>query len=245
MARPSACRWARRPRRSFPSSAFPKRIRIQFRQRDWRTVVGVVGDIREFGLDAAMKPEMYVPAAQVVRPTMSVVLRAIGEEPVVAAARAALAEIDPDQPIFDVRTMGERLTRSLEQRRFTLVVLEIFAALALVMAALGLYALMAHSVAQRTHEIGVRMALGAQRLGVVALVARESLALVGAGALVGLAGSLVLARLMTQLLYGVDPADPIALAGSVGVLAAVAALATYLPVRRASRVDPMVALRYE
>jgi putative ABC transport system permease protein len=188
---------------------------------------------------------MYVPYTQLTRATMSVVLRSSAGAPVLEPARAALAEIDPNQPIFDARSMSERLSRSLEQRRFTLVVLEAFAVLALIMAALGIYAVMAHSVAQRTHEIGVRMALGAQRLGVVALVARESAVLVAIGSVLGIAGSLLLARLVTKLLYGVDPADPVTLAGSVALLAAVAALASYLPVRRASRVDPMVALRYE
>jgi ABC-type antimicrobial peptide transport system permease subunit len=141
--------------------------------------------------------------------------------------------------------MRQRLSGSLEQRRFTLVVLEVFSALALLMADLGLYAVLAQSVAGRKREIGIRMALGARRIRVIGLIARESATLLLAGIPLGVLCSLLLSRLVTRLFYGIEPGDPLALGVSVVVLALVAGLASWLPARRAARVDPLVALQSE
>jgi putative ABC transport system permease protein len=147
--------------------------------------------------------------------------------------------------VYDVRPMRELLSQSLEQRRFVLVLFEVFGALALVLATVGLYGVMAHSVAQRTHEIGVRMALGARRVDVVGLLAREGVLLVGAGLVLGAGAALVATRLVASQLFQVSPRDPLAWAAAVAALTVAATLATWLPARRASRVDPMQALRDE
>jgi predicted permease len=222
-----------------------KRIRLEMSEPRWWTVVGVVANVREHGLDAGISPIIYLPHAQNTGASMTLVLRTTAETPIASAARAALSDLDPDQPIYDVSSMRQRLSRSLEQRNFTLVVLEVFAALALVMAALGLYAILSQSVAARRREIGIRMALGARQTRVISLVACESAALVLAGAPLGVVGSLVLSRLVTRLFYGVEPGDPLTLAVSLAVLALVAGIASYLPARRAARVDPLVALESE
>jgi predicted permease len=195
----------------------------------WATVVGVVGDVHEFGLDADVKPIMYFPEDQTASATTSlnlVVHGAGSEEALAAASRAALRDVDPALPVFDVRPMRELLDGSLSHRRFALVLLESFAALALLLAALGLYGVMSYSVAQRTHEIGVRMALGAQRAEVLGLVAREGARLVILGIVFGGIGALAATRLIAGLLYRTSPADPLGFAG--GAL-----------------ITPMVALRAE
>ena len=222
-----------------------KRIRIEWRDARWWTVVGVVGDVREHGLDAETVPIIYLPLTQNTWPSMTFVVRTTSDAPIGEAARAALGELDPDQPIYDVSSMRQRLSSSLEQRKFTLVVLEVFSALALLMAALGLYAVLAQSVAARRREIGIRMALGARRIRVIGLIARESATLLLAGVPLGVLCSLLLSRLLTRLFYGIEPGDPLALGVSVVVLALVAGLASWLPARRAARVDPLVALQSE
>jgi putative ABC transport system permease protein len=222
-----------------------KRIRIEWRDPRWWTVVGVVGDVREQGLDADILPIVYVPLAQNTWPSMTFVVRTASDAPIGDAVRAALAELDPDQPIYDVSSLRQRLSISLEQRRFTLVVLEVFAGLALAMAALGLYAVLAQSMAGRRREIGIRVALGARRSRVIALVARESATLLLAGVPLGVLCSLLVSRLVTRLLYGIEPGDPLALGLSVVALTVVAGLASWLPARRAARVDPLVALQSE
>ena len=220
-----------------------KRIRLEFRELRWWTVVGVVANVREHGLDAGISPIIYLPHAQNTAASMTLVFRTTADPSIGVAARAALADVDPDQPIYDVSSMHQRLSRSLEQRRFTLVVLEVFAGLALLMAALGLYAVLAQSVAGRTREIGIRLALGARQARVISLVARESAALVLAGAPLGVVGSLALSRFVARLFYGVEPGDPLTLGVSLVVLGLVAGIASYLPARRAARVDPLVALQ--
>ncbi|HEY1908621.1 MAG TPA: ABC transporter permease [Myxococcaceae bacterium] len=220
-----------------------KRIRLEFGEPRWWTVVGVVANVRERGLDAGISPIIYLPFAQYTGASMTLVLRTTVDASIGPAARAALADVDPDQPIYDVSSMRQRLSRSLEQRRFTVVVLDVFAVLALLMAALGLYAVLSQSVAARRREIGIRMALGARQTRVISLVARESAVLVLAGAPLGVVGSLVLSRFVTRLFYGVEPGDPLTFGLSLAVLGIAASLASWLPARRAARVDPLLALQ--
>jgi putative ABC transport system permease protein len=153
--------------------------------------------------------------------------------------------IDPNLPIYEVRTMEERLFESVTQPRFRTALLGAFAALALVMAVVGLYAVMAVSVAQRTHELGIRVALGAQRCDVIGLVLRQGMKLAGLGVVIGLAGAWALSRVLTTLLYEVKPTDPLTFLAVPVLLIAVAILACWLPARQAARVDPITALRQE
>jgi putative ABC transport system permease protein len=162
-----------------------------------------------------------------------------------SAVRGEVMAIDPEQPVFAMTTLDEQIAESVADRRFTTGLLGVFAALALLLATVGLYAVLASSVTQRTHEIGVRMALGAQPGDVVRLVVRQGLTLVIIGVVVGVGGAFGLTRLMQKILSGVSPTDPLTFAAMVAVLVAVGVLATYIPARRATRVDPMVALRHE
>jgi putative ABC transport system permease protein len=153
--------------------------------------------------------------------------------------------LDPDQPISNVRTMDERITRSLSGRRFNMVMLGVFAVLALTLAAVGIYGIVAYSVTERTHEIGVRLALGAQRRDVVAMVVRHGMLMALAGTGVGLTAAFAVVRVMSELLYGISAADPATFIVIPVLLLAVALAACYIPARRATRVDPMIALRAE
>jgi putative ABC transport system permease protein len=209
-----------------------------------REVVGVVADVRHSRLDAQPAPELYVPFAQRPSPDMTLVLRGAGGPAALAsAARAALKALDPDQPLAGVTTVSALVETALAPSRFHLRLLGAFAALAFVLAAVGLYGVVAHSVARRTGEIGVRMALGAARRDVVAMVLREAAALSALGLALGGAAALALARALRSVLYAVSPADPAAYAAAAVALAAMTALASYLPARRATRVDPATALR--
>ncbi|HEY0511742.1 MAG TPA: ABC transporter permease [Thermoanaerobaculia bacterium] len=210
----------------------------------WITVVGVVRDVRQTGLQIDPRPQVYVPQAQ--RPTtyQSFVLRTQGDpKAVTAAARSAVYAVDRDQPVSEVRPMAEILSQSVAGRRFNMVLLGMFAVLALVLAAVGIYGVTAYSVAQRTREMGLRMALGAQRGTVLALVLREA----GSLALAGLAAGLVLAfaatRVMASLLFGVAATDAVTFGSVTAALALVSLFAAWVPGRRATQVDPMVALR--
>lgn len=212
----------------------------------WRTVVGVVGDVRNDDIDAPPLPMVYVPLAQRPSRDMTIVLRTM-DDPLsrVADARAAVAAVDPDQPIFEVKTMAQVLEEDLRQSVILIAIFGIFAGVALVLAALGIYGVVAHAVAQRTHEIGVRMALGAAIGNVVNLVVRQGFTPVAIGLAVGLAAGLAVSRLMSTLLYGVTATDPVTYVSVIGILSAVALLACIAPARRAARVDPLLALRAE
>jgi putative ABC transport system permease protein len=207
-------------------------------------IVGVVGDVRHRSLEQGVYQMMYVPSLQVGNNNL-VIRTASNPAGRAAAVRQQVAAIDRDQPVSAIRTMTDVLSESVGQQRFRTMLLAAFAAVALVLAAVGIYGVISYSVTQRTHEIGVRMALGAQRRDVVRLIVRGGLALTLLGVALGLAGSFALTRVMSGLLFGVSATDPATFAGITALLTSVALLACYLPARRATKVDPMVALRYE
>jgi putative ABC transport system permease protein len=220
-----------------------------------REVVGIVGDIKDTGLDEPAPVELYVPFAQVpshvvelsvrMQPASWVVRTQMDPSAIWQEIQKAVSEVDSNQAVANVRTMNQILATSVASHQFNMSILTIFAVLALVLAAIGTYGVISYGVSERLHEIGLRLALGAQRRDVLRLVVGEgmSFALLGVG--IGLAGALALTRLLTNLLYGVTARDPLTFAGVALLLAMVALLACYLPARRAMRVDPMVALRYE
>jgi putative ABC transport system permease protein len=223
-----------------------KHVRAGARTGPWREIIGIVGNVKQLGLDHPELPETYVPYLQEPTSDMDVVLRAAGDPLSSAAAvNAAVRAVDANQPVYDVATMDQRLSESIAPQRFNALLVGMFALLALGLGAIGIYGVLAYSVAQRTHEIGVRVALGARREDVLVLVVGEGMRLVALGMGIGLPGALALTRLLRSLLFGVKPSDPVTLlAVSVG-LALVAALACYLPARRATKIDPMVTLRCE
>jgi putative ABC transport system permease protein len=209
-------------------------------------VVGVVRNTRDFGLEAESRPMAFLPHRQVPVGFMSVVLRTAGEPGALSrAVSAQVAALDPEVPLFDVRTMDERLAGAVARPRFYLLLLGAFALVALALAAVGIYGVMSYTVGERRREIGVRVAMGARPGEVQALVVRQGMSVAAIGVTLGLAGSLAAARLLRSLLFGIGPADLPAFAAAVALLSAVAVLACYVPARRAARVDPMVALRYE
>jgi putative ABC transport system permease protein len=239
-------------RKHWPNdSPIGKRVSFSRDEPLWYEIVGIVGNIKHRGLDAADRPELYVPYRQplfanwTVRPMYIVVRTAADPLGAVATVRREIARIDRDQPIADVRTMEERIGRSLAGRRFNMVLLASFASLALTLAAIGIYGIAAYSVTERTHEIGVRLALGAQRRDVMTMILAQGMAMTAIGTAIGVASALLLARVMSSLLFGVSAADPVTFAAIPVLLAAVAFVACYVPARRATRVDPLVALRAE
>jgi putative ABC transport system permease protein len=210
----------------------------------WREIVGVVGHVRKYGLDGRIKEQYYVPAPQLPRRSMFLVLRTAGDPgSVAAAARAAVRDLDADLPLFQVRTMERVVEETLVGRRFAMLLMSLFAALALLLAAVGLYGVISCSVAQRTREIGIRMALGARGGDVVRMVVRRGLALAAIGLALGLAAALAVTRLLSSLLFSVRPTDPLTFVSLAALLLAVAGVASFLPARRAARVDPIEALR--
>jgi predicted permease len=213
------------------------------------TIVGVVGAVRQAGLDHEPLQEIYLPLGRLTAGWVSEMTIALktSVEPasLTNALRRAVRAVDAGQPVYRVLTMEEVVNESLAGRRLQLWLLGGFAAIALLLAAAGLYGVISYLVAQRTREIGIRVALGAQQGDVVRLVMRHGAMLTAAGVAAGLVGALFLTRLLASLLYGVSPRDPLVFAGFAGALAAVALLATWLPARRATRVDPVVALRAE
>ena len=216
----------------------------------WYTVVGVVGDVRQMGIDVAVKSEMYLPYGQVTPwdfyTPRDLVLRTNGDPmSVVGAVREAIRSVDPDQPISNVATMEEVLGKEASQRRVGMILLTAFAVLALLLASLGIYGVLAYFVAQHRNEIGVRLALGATPARILLLVLQKGMKLTLLGVAIGLAASFALTRLMTSLLFGVKAVDPLTFAAVPVLLAVVALLACWIPARRAAKVDPMVALRYE
>ena len=214
----------------------------------WLTVAGVVGDVRQTGLHE-QKLEFYVPYMQERRSFMAprdLVVRTKADPAVIAAAvRKAVWSVDKDQPISNVRTLNEVFSAAISQERFQALMLGLSAALALVLACVGLYGVISYSVVQRTHEIGVRMALGAQPVDVLRLVIRQGMSLTFVGLVTGIVAGTFVTRVLTDMLFGVTPRDPLTFAGVPVLLLVVAFLACYIPARRATRIDPLIALRYE
>jgi putative ABC transport system permease protein len=222
------------------------RVQLGGGQGDWVTVVGVVGDVRQLGLDQGVRPQVFRPFLQDPQESMTVVVRTNSDpEGLTLLVQNAVWALDKDQPISEVGTMDHWLSDSLASRRLNMLLLGIFAALGLALAAVGIYGVISYSVTQRTHEIGIRMALGARRGDVLQLVVGQGFALTFLGVVIGIAGALGLTRFLSSMLYGIRPADPLTFVGVSMILAGVALLASYIPARRAMKVDPMVALRYE
>jgi putative ABC transport system permease protein len=212
----------------------------------WMTVVGVVGDMSYSGLDAPPEPAVYLPFRQTTFNYQYVLLRTVGDpESLAPAVRRAVAELDQDLPVAALRTMDQLMVESKAPPRFRTILVSLFAIVGLTLASIGIYGVMAYAVAERTHEIGVRMALGADRADVLRMVLGEATRLAAAGVAIGLAGAAATTQLIRSLLFGVTPSDVPTFAGIAALLAATAFVASYIPARRATRVDPMVALRYE
>ena len=237
-------------RQYFPNEdPLGKRIRwARNPQVEWITVVGVVGDVKHFGLDLPEQPGLYSPYSQAApwkRWTSLVVRTQSDPGSIAGAVKQQVWKIDSQLPLTRVETMDEVAAGSFAARRFNMLLLVIFAGLALVLASVGIYGVMSYAVTQRTQEIGIRMALGARAIDVLALIIRNGMSLILIGVVIGLAGSLALTRLLATMLFGVTPTDTLTFVTVSAVLIFVALLACYIPARRATKVDPLVALRYE
>ena len=229
-------------------SAVGKRIRFGPPEDNepWHTVVGVVGAVRHERLDRDTRQSIYVSYLQIPVRGMAVAIRAAGDpESLGKAIRKEVLALDKDQPVTNMMTMDAVISRSVWQQRFYTILFGVFAVLALVLASVGIYGVMTYAVARRTQEIGIRMALGARAVDVLKLIIRNGMALITVGVVIGLIGAVALTRLLTTLLFGVTPTDTVTFAVISAVLIVVALLACYLPARRAAKVDPLVALRYE
>jgi len=235
-------------KRYFPNeNPIGRRIIFDGKDEKPREIIGVVGDVRRNGLDVDVEPEMYVSHIQNPERRLNLMIRTEARDAsqIAQAARAEVKAFDPNQIIWRTRTLDELLGTSVAPRRFNMLLLGIFAGVALALAAVGLYGVMSYSVSWRTHEIGIRMALGAKRADVLRLVVRQGMTMTLIGLAIGLAGAFLLSRVMVGLLYGVSHNDPLTFAGVSIVLLGVALLACLIPARRATRVDPIVALRTE
>jgi predicted permease len=218
------------------------------REAPWVMVVGVVADVRQASLDREARLQVYFPYAQMGfrRPGTNFVVRTATDPRLqVAAVKSEIWSFDEDLPIYNVKTMNQVVSDSVAPRRFQMLLLGFFAAVALILAAVGIYGVISYSFGERLHEIGVRMALGAERGDVLRLALKRGLILVFTGVSAGLVGAFFLTRLLASQLYGITATDPVTFIGVSAFLVAVALLATLIPARRAARVDPIVALRYE
>jgi putative ABC transport system permease protein len=216
----------------------------------WFTIVGVVEDTKNAGMDKPAGPELYLQVRQVANQLLggniNFVVRATNDSASLEGSiRSAVRELDPTLPVYNLRSMEEVVSKSVVQPRFLALLLATFSGIALFLAAIGIYGVMAYSVAQRTQEIGVRMALGARPLHVLGLVFKQSLVMLLIGAVIGLAGAFALTRWMRTLLFEITATDPLTYVSVIGILTFVALLACYIPARRAAKVDPLIALRYE
>jgi putative ABC transport system permease protein len=217
--------------------------------RPWITIVGVVNDLRRGGKTEPLTPQVYLPAAQVelypVR-LADLAVRTAGEPRQLAnAIQSQVWALDKDQPITTVRTMEEMIDASVSQRRFQTLLLVVFAGVAVGLAVIGIFGVLSYSVSQRTAELGLRMALGAEPRNILALVLKQAGGLIGAGVAIGLAGAYGLTRYLESMLFGIQRTDWRTYLAAVALLGAIAVVASLIPARRGSRVDPIVALRYE
>jgi len=230
-----------------PENLIPKELIPPGAQIQKFTVAGVVSNVHYESLDREPEPEVYGSVFQhdFLLHAGFVVRSDADPAALVPSIRNAIAQIDKNLPVADVATMDEILSDSVAQPRLQAILLGIFGALAMLLAAVGVYGVMSYSVSQRTSEIGVRMALGADRGDVLVMVCKQGLRLAGIGLAIGLLLALAVTRVMSSVLFGVSPTDPATFAAIVVLLALVALLACYIPARRATKVDPMVALRYE
>jgi putative ABC transport system permease protein len=227
-----------------------KRIRpgisVETGKKPWREVVGVVGNVRYRALNRDYTPEYYVPESQMPFDSMTLVVKTTNDpRQIVGAVRDEVRNMDKDLPVYNIRTMDDYLAASVAQPRLITLLLVIFAGLALLLTTIGLYGVMSYSVVQRTHELGIRMALGARPADVLRLVVKQGMALAGIGVGVGLVVAFLATKVMTSLLFGIGAKDPLTFAAIALIIAGVALGACLVPARRATKVDPMVALRYE
>jgi putative ABC transport system permease protein len=224
-----------------------KRVTIDMKDENVPSeIIGVVGDHKHMGLDTEVEPMSYWPHPELVTSSMTLALRTRGEaSSVAAAARQVIRNLDPDQPVGQVSTMNDLMAKSIARSRFNATLLTVFSLVALIMAAVGIYGVMSYAVQLRTHEIGVRMALGAQRGDVMRMVVKQGVTLGLIGVAVGLAASFGLTRLIASLLFEVTATDKTTFGLVAGGLFLITLVACYVPARRATKVDPLVALRYE
>jgi len=213
------------------------------------TIVGIVPDVKHISLREESAPEMYVVYTQKPWPSMlnmRVALRTkVDPASMTGSVREAIHSIDPDLPLAKVTTLTTLVDESMSQPRFSMLLLATFGALALLLASIGMYGVISYSVEQRTREIGIRMALGAERSNVFGMILAQGARLAGVGITIGLVAALAVTRLLASFLFGVQPTDPLTFGGVALLLLGVALIASYVPARRATRVDPMIALRYE
>jgi predicted permease len=229
-------------RRYWPGGdALGRRLKLA---KDWLVIVGIAKDVKNRSLREAPQPFLYLPLLQDYRSNMILVARtAVEPEQMSQSVRAEVAALDPEIPIFDVKTLEEHVGISLFLQRMAATLLSIFGLLALSLAAIGLYGVMAYSVSQRTRELGIRISVGAERRDIFKLIVGQGLAISVVGLLAGLVASLAVTRLTANLLYGVSTTDPVTFIGIALLLLCVTLLACYFPARRATKVDPTIALR--
>jgi len=239
-------------RRHFGSeNPLGQRLRLQGQERDPLLIVGVVGDVRSIGLEAPPRATAYVPFLQDplsknFARSLTIVARTKSDPGAVAGSlRAVVTSMDKSVPVYALKPMTEYLRDSLARRRFNLILLTVFSCVALVLAAVGIYGVISYGVAQRTHEMGIRMALGAKRRDVLTLVVRQAMVLALAGVGIGLLAAFALTRLIKGLLFSVSVTDPLTFVATAGLMSLIGLVACLIPARRATKVDPMIALRYE
>ncbi|MCI0486654.1 MAG: ABC transporter permease [Blastocatellia bacterium] len=223
-----------------------KRVHVTMGPVTYREIVGIVGDVKQYGLDQKTTAQTYEPYSQQPFSFMTLVVRTEGEPASLSGGiRGAVLSIDKEQPVSSIRTLDQFVSASIAQQRFSMLLLGVFAAVAMVLASVGIYGVMSYAVEQRTHEIGIRMALGARTGNVLRMVISQGMILALIGLAAGLSGAFLLTKFMESLLFEVSVTDPLTFAGVAALLMVIALLACYIPARRAARVDPMVALRYE
>jgi putative ABC transport system permease protein len=223
-----------------------KHFKLGLQDTSWTTVVGVIANARTISVSAAAVPQVYVSLFQKHEKHLVVFLRGhLDTGAIPTQLRVQVQSVDPTIPVFGAETLNQMVSDSLAIRRFTMEMVSLFAGAALLLSGLGIYGTISYVVSERTQEIGIRLALGAHRGDISRMVLCDGLRMAIAGTAVGLVGALIVSRLMAGLLYGVRPTDPATFVGVAILLIGIALLACYIPARRAMRVDPLVALRYE